>query len=224
MGFCLTLRASVHPEPVEGGKPERKMKNPFVLAFLIGIAALTVLPFLQRRTLRAPPPLKHLTAFSLLTADGSTFESRSLSGSVWVLSVSPAGCDEACVERQTSLQQVLKATSDLKKPIPVVTVQALKSHTAVLDPALARLSTPGKWVVAYGSYEKLDVLLKELREALWAFRGEGAGGVAPAVDALPGFVLVDQNGDVRGFWGADELARGNMINAARMLNRYGPNP
>jgi protein SCO1/2 len=38
------------------------------------------------------------------------------------------------------------------------------------------------------------------------------------------FVLVDQNGDVRGYWGTDELARGNLINAARMLFKRGPQP
>ena len=38
------------------------------------------------------------------------------------------------------------------------------------------------------------------------------------------FVLVDQNGDVRGYWGTDELARGNLINAARMLFKRGPEP
>ena len=38
-------------------------KNPFVLAFVIGIAFLTVLPFLQRRFLKAPPPIVYLGAY-----------------------------------------------------------------------------------------------------------------------------------------------------------------
>ena len=38
------------------------------------------------------------------------------------------------------------------------------------------------------------------------------------------FVLIDQNGDVRGFWTTDELGRGNLINAARLLWKRGPNP
>ena len=38
------------------------------------------------------------------------------------------------------------------------------------------------------------------------------------------FVLVDQNGDVRGYWGTDELARGNLINAARLIWKRGPQP
>jgi hypothetical protein len=38
------------------------------------------------------------------------------------------------------------------------------------------------------------------------------------------FVLVDQNGDVRGYWTTDDLGRGNLINAARLLWKRGPNP
>ena len=199
-------------------------KNPYVVGFLVGIAMLTVLPVLQRRMLRAPPPLSHLSSWSLPTLEGGPVGSESLLGFVWIAGLVPVPCDPSCVSQQQSLQDVLKATSDLARPVKLLTVVAVEEERRQVPSELQALSVPGKWSVAYGTYEELAPLQSELRQALWAFRGEQARGVPPAVEALPGFVLVDQNGDVRGFWGADELSRGNLINAARMLNRYGPNP
>ena len=41
---------------------------------------------------------------------------------------------------------------------------------------------------------------------------------------LTALAVVDQNGALRGFWPDTALGRGNAINAARLLARYGATP
>ena len=69
------MREPPTPEtPPESGPETKKpvWKNPYVLGFVIGIVFLTVLPFVQRKFLKAPPPIATLAPWVLPTVDGGT--------------------------------------------------------------------------------------------------------------------------------------------------------
>jgi len=204
--------------PDASGQPPAKRpfwKNPFFLGFLVGIGMLTVLPFLQRKSLRAPPPLASLAPWSLATADGSSVGSESLAGKVWIASFCVSPC-----QQQVPLSQLAPALAPHTEAIWRVTVVIPAADGGTFLPAAGGVGA----TVATGSPPQLQPLVQAFLAGL-----SRQTGLPPSQDPLslaqpPRFALVDQEGAVRGFWPADELGKGNVINAALMLARYGPRP
>lgn len=203
--------------------PEKKVpvyKNPFVLAFLIGITFLTVLPFLQRRFLKAPPPIATLAPWRLPTTDGGMIGSAQLLGTVWLASFPPPSCEAPCREKQQDFGRVLNHVDDFDGGIAIVSF-AFDTTAFDVDPSLR----PGRWYVTRAIEDELNVALASLRSGFVTFAaGRDAGATAADFSHLNGLALVDQDGALRGFWMDDAPGRGNAINAARLLARYGPNP
>lgn len=206
---------SAEPPAAAPAEPKRpRWKDPFVIAFVIGVVVLTVLPVMQGRFLKAPPPVSALPAWSLLrAADGALLGSASLEGKVVLLMLAPAPCDAACVERQVDFGKALNHTDDLGERIQVVTV----AMPGALE-ALKGLGG-GRWQVATGDQAQLDGFLTMLRAGWGRFAGTDAGTTSEELSRLPAVVLIDQLNQLRGFWRDDPTGRGNAINAARLLAR-----
>lgn len=199
-------------------------KNPFAVAFVVGILALTALPFLQRRFLRAPPPLRPLGGWALLDAAGQRVGSTSLAGRVWIFQALPAGCLPGCAPRVEAQAALWRHLEDLAGKVGLVTVVVPTEGAEVYAPELVQRAGP-HWHVLSGSAAEVDLLVaRGLLPALQGWGSADAGADSHSFSSLPSFALVDQNGDVRGFWSQDELGRGNLINAARLLARHGPSP
>lgn len=211
------------PVPSDAPAPEKKVppwKNPFVLAFVIGIAFLTVLPFVQRRFLKAPPPIGTLAPWQLPTTDGGVVSGAALTGTVWLASFPPPTCDARCQEQQASFGRALNHVDDFDGGIALVSFAF--DTTEFTPPADLR---PGRWYVTRASAPQLDAALASVRTGFLTFTsGRDAGANAVDFSALNGLAVIDQNGALRGFWMDDAAGRGNAINAARLLARYGPNP
>lgn len=198
--------ASALPAPASGWRP-------YVIAFVIGAAVLTVLPLVQRQFLKAPPPVRQLDGWSLASLGGGAVSSDALQGQVVLLSAELGACDDACVTRQRDFGTAVRHVDDLKTPVTLVTL------------------------VGPAAREKLGALIGGATPA-WRFAEGEAGFVAQLQAALDAFlpppgadftathsiVLIDQNDAVRGFWQADPVGRGNSINAARLLSKEGPDP
>jgi protein SCO1/2 len=215
--------------------PEVKVpvyKNPFVIAFVIGAIILTILPFAQRMFLKAPPPIASLGDWSLVDQDGQPLTDDSLRGQVWIASVFFSRCPSICPAQQAAFGKILDHVGDLndddKKPIRLVsfTVDPEFDQPAVLKAYADKRGKPlSQWTFATGDEKALKSLLVE-RMFLEVGEKRALPGDAGLFDIAHAakFVLIDQNGDVRGYWDTDELARGNLINAARLIWKRGPNP
>lgn len=180
-------------------------RNPFVLAFVVGAFFLTVLPFMQRRFLKAPPPGPSLGAWALPTGDGGTFGADQLKGKVWLASFAP---DPG---RRAEFGTILKHVEDLDAVVLVSFVAADEAGPA---------GGP-RWFVVRGA----DALaLTQFRPAFVEFSHQDAGTTLAEWAQVPTLAVVDQNGALRGFWPDTPLGKGNAINAARLLARYGATP
>jgi hypothetical protein len=189
-------------------EPEKKVpfwKNPFLIAFLIGAAFLTVLPFAQRRFLKAPPPVMQLTAW-----EASPLNSSAFAGKVVLLTAETGPCPEDCVKRQTDYGTAVRHVDNLGT-ITVVTLVSPEARAAI-----APIATSSLWKLGDAS----PALLAELQEALNKFLPPPGAHFAET----HAIVLIDQNNAVRGFWPGDAAGRGNSINAARLLAKEGPQP
>lgn len=209
-------------------------KNPFVIAFVIGAVVLTVLPFMQGMVMRAPKPLSSLGRWELVNEQGQPISNESLKGQVWIASFFFSRCPSVCPQQQADFQKILTHVDDLradgKPPIKLVSfsVDPEFDTPAVLKAyAEKRGADPKTWSFVTGSEADLKALLVD---RMMADMGERTvlpqkgpdGEELFDISHLNKFVLIDQNGDVRGFWGTDDLARGNLINAARLIWKRGP--
>ncbi len=203
-------------EPVSRAPPWR---NPFVLAFVLGIVVLTALPFLQRKFLKAPPPIAPTGEWTLSTVDdGRAFGSKELAGSVYLVAFAADPCDAPCVDRQRAFGRGLDHTDDLGDTVRFVSVAR-----ATVAPSLKSLSS-GRWTIVTGPDEQVGKVLAAFHGAWGAFAHTDAGSTLEEQLSLPAYGLVDQNGQVRGFWRDDVAGRGNAINGARLLAKFGPAP
>lgn len=192
---------------------------PFIAAFVVGIVFLTVLPFLQKRFLKAPPPIRPLGAWSLDTVDeGTAFGSAALDGKVTLFSFAAGPCGAECVEAQAAFGRGLDHTDDLGEGVHFVTIARGDAVAAL------KAKAHGRWHIVTGTDERLTPVLATFHTA-WAQRGgSDAGTTLDEQIRLPAFVVVDQLGQIRDFWRDDSAGRGNAINAARLLGKHGPMP
>lgn len=216
------MSESTPAAPSPEAAPEKKVpvwKNPFVIGFLLGIAFLTALPFLQRRFLKAPPPIAKLAPWALPTADGGVVGSVALEGTVWLASFPPPACDAPCQDKQAHFARALNHIDDFDGGIALV---SFGFDSTAVGPVPDLL--PGRWYVTHAPAAQLDGALASLRQGFVTFSGRDGGATAQDFSRLNGLALVDQEGALRGFWMDDAAGRGNAINAARLLARYGPRP
>lgn len=195
-------------------------KNPFVIGLLVGVAALTVLPFLQRAALRAPPPLAQMPPqWSLRGVEGSApAGAAELAGKVWIAQL----CEAPCA-LEVSLGKVVERVEDLADLVALVSVVLPGPSSAGTVEGAPRPAS-GQWRVVTGTPEELERFARPMVEGLLRQPGSEQVADARGLARTARFVLVDQQGAVRGLWPGDELGKGNAINAARMLARHGPNP
>ncbi len=197
-------------------------KNPFVLAFVVGAVFLTVLPLLQRKFLKAPPPLKTLEPWALELPDGGAFSSAQLKGEVWIASFTLDGCEGGgCGPRQQAFGSLLKhLDTQGSTEIRVVSFVVSRPDAGALSD-----SPHPKWIRLVGEPDPMGaVVMGGFRDGFVHFTTADAGTSLRDFAQLPVLALVDQEGALRGFWKDDEVGRGNVINAALLLARYGPRP
>jgi protein SCO1/2 len=228
----VTVTEAASPAP-GGAGPLAFVKSPFVIAFVVGAIALTILPVLQQLTLRAPPPVASLGTWELVDHRGQPFGSETLKGQVWIASVFFSRCPSICPPQQAAFSRILNHVDDLrspnKPPIRLVsfTVDPEFDTPEVLAAYAQKNGWAGNplWDFVSGSDGDLKNLLVK-RMFLEVGEKMPLPGDAELFDISHAnrFVLIDQNGDVRGYWTTDDLGRGNLINAARLLWKRGPNP
>jgi protein SCO1/2 len=206
-------------------------KNPFVIAFVVGALTLTLLPVLASQTLRAPPPVASLGQWQLVDHTGAALGSETLRGQVWVASVFFSRCPSVCPKQQKDFASILPHLQDLRSPdkAPIRLVSfSVDPEFDTPDVLRAWAQKQGadlsRWSLVTGPEAAVKQLLVERM-----FLEVGQKTPVPGTDLFDiahanRFVLIDQNGDVRGFWPTDELGRGNLINAARLLWKKGPRP
>lgn len=198
-------------------------KNPFVIAFAVGVVVITLVRPLSELFRSAPPPIRQLSPWALTSLGGGPASASALQGTVVLLSAELGPCDERCVERQTEFGAGARHVDDLGGKVIFLTLvgdearAALEAQIAVASP-LRRFA---------GTSAELQPLVAELQAALAQRQlerdqREGAPRVQFAL-ARP-VVLIDQAGNVRDFWPMDGAGRGNSINAARLLATRGPQP
>lgn len=197
--------------PLKGSEPSSW--KPYLIGFGIGAVILTLMPLLQTRFLKAPPPVMQLDAWSATSLAGGDVGSKALTDKVTMLSLELGPCDADCAARVKDFGATVSHVNDLDGRVVLVSMIS-PDDQAVLTEAIKSASPT--WRFAEGD----PALMTQLQKALVTFLGADKTDLARS----HAIVIIDQNNAVRGFWQPDIAGRGNAINAARLLAKRGPNP
>lgn len=198
-------------------------KNPYVIAFVLGVIVITVMRPLSSSFRKAPPPVRQLSAWSATSLGGGPTSLEALKGTVILATAELGPCDAACVERQTEFGTAVRHLDDLGGKVVLLTLVGHEAQAA-LAPLIGKASPAWRFA---GGMDSLQPLVAELQASLeqrQAERDQRVGAPRVIFAAAHPIVLIDQNGAVRDFWPADGAGRGNSINAARLIAQHGPNP
>lgn len=197
--------------PLKGSEPSSW--KPYLIGFGIGAVILTLMPLLQTRFLKAPPPVMQLDAWSANTLGGGEVSSKALSDKVTLLTLELGPCDADCVTRSKDFGATASHVNDLGDRVVLVSMIGADAQAALNESIKSASPT---WRFAEGD----PALLTQLQKALVTFLGADKTDLARS----HAIVIIDQNNAVRGFWQPDIAGRGNAINAARLLAKRGSKP
>jgi protein SCO1/2 len=180
-------------------------RNPYVWAFLVGCATVTLMRPLLRHIPQPPPVLGQLPEFSLLDARGQTFGNADLRDQVWVASFFFTRCPSVCpllMTRMRSLQERYREAG----------IDAIRLLSITVDPANdtpERLRTAEEgYGVDYPRWRLLTGAPERVRElCVSGFRVPGFEDAVRADGDIPHttkVVLVDGSGHIRGYYDTDE--------------------
>lgn len=215
--------------------PEPKVpfyRNPFVLAFLLGALAITILPFIQNRFLKAPPPIAQVGPWTLTDQEGQPFGSEQLRGKVWIADFFFTRCPSVCPTLQNKMKGMQAGFFDVKDKIQFVsfTVDPEYDTASVLKASGEKIGADfNHWTFLTGNRADLQQLIVQKMHINMGERqpiktDENGNVDLYEISHLQKLVLFDQNGDLRAIADIDDESIGNLINAARLLIQKGPNP
>ena len=206
-------------------------KNPFAIGFVVGAVILTVLPFLQKTQLRAPEPISQLGKWQLTDQWGKPIGDQQMLGKVWIASFFFSRCPSVCPQQQKDFITILDHVEDLSEPIELVSISVDPEHDKpeVLNAYARKLGPSARvaanWHLLTGSKDALkDIVIKRFLVDMGDPKAIDGNADLFDISHTAKLALVDQNGALRGFWSNDDLGRGNVINAARLLAKRGANP
>jgi protein SCO1/2 len=197
-------------------------RNPYVWAFVIGIATLTALRPLLRHIPEPPPVLSQLPEFSLRGIDGKPFGSEELRGQVYIASFFFTSCRSICpaIMQGMSRLQTGFAERDIRG-IRLVSISVDPEHDTpeVLGAYAKGLSAdPARWTFLTGDPEQVRRLVVDGFKTPLVSK--------PQRDAEPidiahtgKLVLVDGLGRIRGYYGSDEMGLDEVFNRAQHVLR-----
>lgn len=132
--------------------------------------------------------------FQLTAQDGEIFQEASLKGHVWIADFIYTTCPGPCPRmssHMSALQKATAATPDIR--LVSFTVDPAHDSPPVLAAYASRYqANPARWVFLTGKQETLQQLSRE------AFK---LSDVDSSMNHSTRFVLVDQKGRVRGYYG-----------------------
>jgi protein SCO1/2 len=160
---------------------------------------------------RQLPLYSTVSQFQLTAQDGTSFNSQSLQGSVWIAEFFFTNCTGPCPRMNSRLRHIEKTfagQNDLK--IVSMTVDPARDTPAVLAAYARKFSAePGRWFFLTGPLAELNRLCRNVFLL---------GDITGDLNHSTRFVLVDRQSRIRGFYQSnDSDSMKQLISDIRLL-------
>jgi len=181
-------------------------RNPWVLAFLIGIATIHLIRPMLRHEPAPPPVLSNLSPFALVDQSGTPFGNEELSGRVWVVNFIFTRCSSIC-------PLLTRAMRQLETRYDEENVSGIGLISVTVDP---EFDTPGvlagyaeragadsaRWLFLTGEPEAVRRFIVDGFKTPMGPESDAAGVMDIAHSGK--LVLVDGSGGIRGYYDSDK--------------------
>jgi protein SCO1/2 len=193
------------------------LRNPWLWAFLIGIATLTLMRPLLRHEPEPPPVLGQLPSFELIDQRGQRFGSAELAGDVYIANFVFTRCTSIC-------PLLTRAMARLQTGYDERGIEGIKLVSFSVDPeydtpprlqayAETHGADPARWTFVTGEPDAI-VRLIEHGFTLGVGPAEMQGDTIIDIAHSGKFVLVDGTGGIRGYYDSDELGLDEIYHRA----------
>lgn len=213
------------PPPEErGGWLHRKfIRYPWHFAAVVGLVTITAMRPCTRHVPPAPPVLSQVPAFELVDQDGQAFSLASMRGKVWVAGFIFTRCPSTCpkISRAMLDLQQRYARHDADVHLVSFSVDPENDTPEVLKKYAGHLGADeSRWRFVTGPLPAMQSLV--------------VGGFQTAMDreadkpGAPGMydiahttklALIDAEGNVRGYYGSDEVGLDEVLHRAQHVLR-----
>jgi len=202
-------------------------KNPFVIAFFVGILSLHVGKWIAQQRISAPPPLLSIGEWSLTDQAGKQFGSKELAGKVVIASLFFTSCPTICPRLIESMKQLERTFPDNNKQIQFlsISVDPENDTSQVLEKFMTNKEIKkDRWSFLTGEkklvyelvVEKMKLHIGEKR-----FLASENGKEEYDIGHLAELMLIDQNGDLRGLFSTEPHGLAALERAAKLLIKEG---
>lgn len=193
----------------------------------LAVFALFALPLVRSigRQLPPPPPVYgQLPDFRLVDQDGQPFGLPDLKGRVWVANFIFTSCGEVCPRlshRMAELQARLRNVGDAARLVSFTVDPARDTPAVLREYSLRYHARHDFWKFLTGSLTDLEQTVVDGFKVAVERTAVGETGFFDIVHGER-FVLVDQEGRIRGYFGADDDGLQELLNQLGLLANLGP--
>lgn len=202
------------------------IKNPYLWAFLIGIASLHIIKEMAMRRRHAPPPMAIVPEWQLVDQEGHPFGQKEMLGKVVVSNFFFTSCPSICPKITEAMKEIHQRF--VKKPEQVdfisITVDPEFDKPEILKSFMQKHNFyVANWHALTGTKEEVyDVVVNKMKVHMG--EREAVHG-APGVYDIPHIghlALFDQKGALRGLFKTESVEMAALVRAVEFLLEKGP--
>ena len=197
------------------------LKNPFLWAFIVGIASLHLIKELALKRRSIPEPMVKVESWALTDQEGRICKKEDFSGKVIIADFFFTSCPSICPKLTNAMKEVhdrfenrghevafMSITVDPSTDTPEVLKRFMRDNGIAHE----------NWYCLTGSKEDIyDVVVNKMRVHMGEkVEVEGAPGIYD-IPHLAHLALFDQNGDLRGLFKTDGVELSSLVRAANFL-------
>ncbi len=197
---------------------EKLVLNPVFWIVACGFFfAYPVLKSMKRELPATLPVIQAVPAFEFVNEEGKLFGSKDLFGKVYILNLTCTGCDEtqgAFFKKLQTLQHRIRGVIDRAAIVSISVDPATDTSAVLYNKAREMNSNPVVWKLLSAPRAQTESFVRSLNMPV-EVETDLIGMMKREM-----FVLVDQDGNIRGFYDSDnEGVNRMMIDTGLLINR-----
>jgi len=219
--------ALAQPKDIKGAKNADDMRlaalwsRPWLVALLVALFALVPLAIALAPRAPKEPELKlPLPAFELVSERGARFGAADLRGKVYVADFVFTTCPTVCPKLTRTMADIQRRTSDLGDALHLVTFSVdPETDTPERLAAYAKEygADPARWTFLTGGLGEIETTVVKGFKMVMGKEESSPGAGIFSIFHGERLVLVDREGNIRGYYDADEPGVNKIVQEARAL-------
>ncbi len=196
----------------------------FWVLLLSSAFAMPIIRSVTRELPAAPTVYGEVPAFEFIRQDGSTLSRDDLRGKIWVANFIFTSCSDVCPGLSSRMREIQNRMDKMGDAVHLVSfsVDPARDTPEKLQKYAARFQArPDMWSFVTGDMEAIQSVVEDgFKLGLEATEVEDTG----FFNIVHGerFVLVDQLGQIRGYFRANDEEIQRLLNTAGQLGNMGP--